>query len=106
MIISDVKGELYKLTSRLLRKQGYRVVVLNFNDPDRGDAYNPIIPIYRDYKKNGKTDRANRELNNFSEMIFASMKSSKDPFWHTNSGMYFTGLDGKKLFYHAGKKEV
>ncbi|MGN0438747.1 MAG: type IV secretory system conjugative DNA transfer family protein [Lachnospiraceae bacterium] len=93
MIITDIKGDLYKLTSRLLRKSGYRVVVLNFNNPDEGDAYNPIIPIYRDYKKYGETDRANRELNNFSEMIFASMKSEKDPFWHTTSGMYFTGLE-------------
>lgn len=93
MIISDVKGDLYKLTSRLLRKNEYRVVVLNFNDPDRGDAYNPITPIYRDYKKNGKSDRANRELNSFSETIFASMISDKEPYWHTTASMYFTGLE-------------
>lgn len=105
MIISDVKGDLYKLTSKYLRKMGYRIVVLNFNDPDRGDAYNPILPIYRDYKQNGKTDRANRELNNFSEMIFASMKSEKDPFWHTNSSMYFSGLE-LSLFDNFDEKEA
>lgn len=92
MIITDVKGDLYKTLSVLLKKLGYKIIVLNFNDPDSGDAYNPIGPIYRDYKK-GNVDKANRELNNFSEIIFQSMKSEKDPFWHTNSSMYFVGLE-------------
>ncbi len=92
MIISDVKADLYKLNSKMLRKRGYRVVVLNFNDPDRGDAYNPLLSIYRDYKFNGKSDRANTELNSLCEIIFQTMKSEKDAFWHTTSAIYMTGL--------------
>lgn len=92
MIITDVKGDLYKLLSPTLRKLGYKIRILNFNEPEKGDAYNPIKEIYRDYKI-GRVDKANRELNNFSEIIFQSMKSEKDPFWHTNGGMYFVGLE-------------
>lgn len=90
MIISDVKGDLYKLLVKRLRKMGYRIVVLDFNEPERGDAYNPLLSIYRDYKS-GKLDKANRELNNIAEMIFCSMKSEKDPFWHSVASSYFVG---------------
>lgn len=92
MIITDIKGDLYKLMSPMLRKENYRIRVLNFNEPQKGDAYNPIAPIYREYK-NGRKDQANRALNHIADMIFQIVKSDKDPFWHTVSASYFTGCE-------------
>ena len=92
MIISDIKGDIYKLLVRSLRKLGYKIVVLNFNEPEKGDAYNPIQSIYRDYK-GGKVDKANRELNNMSETIFQLVESKKVPFWHITSANYYVGCE-------------
>ena len=40
MIITDPKGELYKASSDYMRERGYHVVVLNFRDPQNGNAWN------------------------------------------------------------------
>ncbi len=92
MIISDIKGDLYKLLVKRLKSMGYKIVALNFNEPEKGDAYNPLLPIYRDYKS-GNVDRANRALTNIADMLFHSVKSDKDPFWHNTAASYFMGCE-------------
>ena len=51
MVISDPKGEIYRLTSETLRKQGYRVILLNFRDYVHSECWNPLTPIFRKYRK-------------------------------------------------------
>lgn len=51
MIISDPKGELYRLTSKTLKKAGYRVVLLNFRDYMHSECWNMLTPIFRKYKQ-------------------------------------------------------
>ncbi|MDE6690393.1 MAG: type IV secretory system conjugative DNA transfer family protein [Clostridia bacterium] len=51
MVISDPKGELYRLTSATLREQGYKVVLLNFRDYKHSECWNPLTPIFRKYRK-------------------------------------------------------
>ena len=90
MIITDVKGDLYRNLSKLLNKQGYNVIVLNFNCPEKGATYNPMKPLYTAYKK-GEFDKVNRGLSNIGDMIFDSLRSEKDPYWTTTSSAYFVG---------------
>jgi type IV secretion system protein VirD4 len=42
MIITDPKGELYKAGSEYMRERGYNVVLLNFREPQNGNAWNPL----------------------------------------------------------------
>ena len=51
MIISDPKGEIYRLTSKTLHKAGYKVVLLNFRDYVHSECWNPLTPIFRKYRK-------------------------------------------------------
>ena len=51
MVISDPKGELYRLTSRTLKDEGYKVVLLNFRDYEHSECWNPLTPIFRKYRK-------------------------------------------------------
>lgn len=51
MIISDPKGELYRLLSDLLRKEGYDVLLLNLRDYSHSEYWNPLTPIFRRYRK-------------------------------------------------------
>lgn len=50
MIISDPKGELYRLTSKTLEQEGYRVKLLNFRDAKHSEFWNPLLPIYYKYR--------------------------------------------------------
>ena len=51
MVISDPKGEIYRLTSQTLREQGYRVILLNFRDYVHSECWNPLTPIFRKYRR-------------------------------------------------------
>ena len=42
MIITDPKGEIYENTSNYLKSLGYNIVLLNFRDPQQGNAWNPM----------------------------------------------------------------
>lgn len=50
MVISDPKGELYRTTSETLRREGYRVLLLNFRDYLHSECWNPLTPIFRKYQ--------------------------------------------------------
>ena len=49
MVISDPKGELYKLLSQTLRNEGYKIRSLNFRDFLHSECWNPLTPIYDKY---------------------------------------------------------
>ncbi|MCM1295434.1 MAG: type IV secretory system conjugative DNA transfer family protein [Muribaculaceae bacterium] len=50
-IVSDPKGEIYRLTAETLKKQGYKIKLLNFRDCNHSEFWNPLTPIFRKYKK-------------------------------------------------------
>jgi len=57
MIITDPKGEIYKDFGNLLKARGYKIVVLNFRDPQNGNCWNPLTLPHQLYKA-GNTDKA------------------------------------------------
>lgn len=54
MIISDPKGEIYRYTADTLRKNGYKVKLLNFRNHLHSECWNMLTPIYRKYHSIGK----------------------------------------------------
>ena len=51
MVISDPKGELYRLLSKTLRDEGYKVKLINFRDFMHSEYWNPLTPIFDKYVK-------------------------------------------------------
>ncbi len=51
MIITDPKGELYRLTADRLRQEGYVVKLLNFRDYKHSEYWNPLSNIFRKYQR-------------------------------------------------------
>lgn len=47
--IIDVKGELHDKLSGHLQKNGYELKVLDLNDPEFSDSWNPLLDIYDKY---------------------------------------------------------
>jgi len=92
MIITDPKGEIYDATANMLKERGYKIIVLNLRDPQKGNAWNPFQMPYKLYK-NGNGDKSTELLDDLAINILYDEKSqSNDPFWEKTSADYFTGL--------------
>jgi type IV secretion system protein VirD4 len=50
MLITDPKGEIYRVTASTLQEQGYNIKLLNFRNYKRSECWNPLTPIFRKYK--------------------------------------------------------
>lgn len=50
-IVSDPKGEIYRITAETLKKEGYKIKLMNFRDYKHSEFWNPLTPIFRKYKK-------------------------------------------------------
>lgn len=46
LFITDPKGELFDKNSEHLKKEGYKIFVLNFKDAVRSDKWNPLYELY------------------------------------------------------------
>jgi type IV secretory pathway TraG/TraD family ATPase VirD4 len=47
MVITDPKGEIYQKKAAMLKKRGYKIVLLNFRSPGQGNAWNPLTIPYK-----------------------------------------------------------
>ena len=103
MIITDPKGEIYKYAASYLKKQGYRIIVLNFREPQNGNAWNPLALPYQ-YYKNGNTDKSIELISGVAANILHE-PDAKEQFWGVSAGDYFCGL-ALGLFSDAEENEV
>ena len=105
MIITDPKGEIYRKTAKNLEERGYKIVILNFREPQRGNAWNPLTLPYRYYKE-GNADKAIELLDDVALNILydPSTKGDSD-FWEKGAADYFSGL-ALGLFLDGKEKEV
>ncbi len=104
MIITDPKAEIYKGTAGLLKALGYKIVVLNFRDPQRGNTWNPLTLPYKLYKS-GDTDKAMELLDDVASNILYEEGGQKDAFWEKSSADYFSAL-ALGLFEDAEENQV
>ncbi len=103
MIITDPKGELYRYTAEGLKDKGYNVVLLNFRNPQKGNAWNPLTAPYNYYKE-GNFDKAIELLDDVALNILYE-EGQKDPFWERTSADYFAGL-ALALFEDGKENEI
>ena len=103
MIITDPKGEIYKMHSNLLRARGYKIIVLNFREPQKGNCWNPLTLPYQLYQA-GNTDKATELVDDVALNILQD-KKAQDPFWEKSASDYFAGVT-LGLFEDAKEEEV
>ena len=104
LILTDPKGELYESSAALLKEAGYNIITLNFREPQKGNAWNPMTLPYKLYKE-GNQDKAIELLDDLALNILYEEKSSGDPFWEKTAADYFTGL-ALGLFEDGNENEV
>ena len=105
MIITDPKGEIYEKTSNMLRAKGYQILLLNFRDPQNGNAWNPMALPYKMYKQ-GNQDKAIELLDDLAlNILYDDSNKNADPFWEKTSADYFSGV-ALGLFEDAKEEEI
>ncbi len=105
MIITDPKGEIYEETAEMLKEKGYNILILNFRDPQQGNAWNPLSLPYEMYK-NGNQDKAIELLDDLAQnILYDESSKNNDPFWENTSADYFAGV-AIGLFEDAAEEEV
>ena len=101
MVITDPKGEIYEKNAEFLRDRGYKIVLLNFRNPQKGNMWNPLTLPYKLYKS-GNFDKCNELLRDLAINILHDEKTD-DPFWQNTSADYFVAL-AQGLFQDADEK--
>ena len=105
MVITDPKGEIYEKTSEMLRAKGYQILLLNFRDPQNGNAWNPMSLPYKMYK-DGNQDKAIELLDDLAlNILYDDSNKNADPFWEKTSADYFSGV-ALGLFEDAKEDEI
>lgn len=104
MIVTDPKGELYEGCGKLLEEKGYKILLVNFRDPDEGLGWNPFTYPYALYKE-GNIDKSNELLQDLATNILIDPNNRQEPFWENTASNYFTGL-ALGLFDDAKESEI
>ncbi len=89
MIVSDTKGLLHRIFSRYLKEKGYQVHVLDFVNPAKSIAYNPLRYIRRD--KAGDPNEA--DIAKLANIIMPKLDAD-EPFWEKAAARYISILIG------------
>ena len=88
MIIADTKGSLQAQVAPMLRKNGYKIININFRDCFRSEGYNPL-----DYVR---YDAGRDKYNEQDIMTIAAccipVENSRDPFWELSAQMYLESI--------------
>ena len=105
IVINDPKGELYGKCAENLKKRGYNVIVLDFDDSKYGNAWCPLRTAY-DLYNSDKRDKAIKSLEDIGYYLFYDAKEKdSDPFWINSTINYFVGL-ALYLFENAKADEA
>ena len=92
MIVSDTKGLLHRIFAERLEKQGYQVHVLDFVNPSKSVAYNPLSYIRRN--EFGEPNEA--DIAKLASIIMPKLDSD-EPFWEMAASRYIGILIGYVL---------
>lgn len=105
MVITDPKGEIYRKTAKNLEDRGYKIIVLNFRETNKGNAWNPLALPYQFYKE-GNIDKSTELLEDVAlNILYDPNNKSDSDFWEKSAADYFSGLS-IGLFQDAKEKEV
>ena len=104
-VVNDIKGEIYKKLSGEIKKEGYKLYVINLVNTNKGNNYNPLYLPYKLYKA-GEKDNALEMIENVGYYLLSSeVSANEDPFWVNSAINLFTGL-ALYLFENAKESEI
>lgn len=94
MVIGDPKGELFQMASGTLRKRGYNVQVLNYQNVDFSMSNNPL-QLAKVYAQKGYYEKVQTEVDIVAESLYRQAKADAGgnaKFWEDSSMFLFSAL--------------
>ena len=115
VFITDPKGEIFSLTSKMFEDNGYTILTLDFRNPSLSNHLNILEPIIREYEAYFKNDRlsideqddikkmeyknksiehlaeCNQLISSLSTMIMSD-KTAKEAFWNNSASDLLYGI--------------
>lgn len=116
--ITDPKGEIFQKTSKMFKDNGYKVLTIDFRNPEKSNKFNILESIIREYenyieyseKSSQETNEinkvnynniamssyaeTNRLITSLSNMIMKDKVEAKDPFWNNSAQLLLEGIIG------------
>ncbi|MDD4686117.1 MAG: type IV secretory system conjugative DNA transfer family protein [Clostridia bacterium] len=108
LVITDPKGELYIKHSRQLRKQGYRVMVLDLRNPYASTRWNPMSNAYIQYHKAKNLEKEIKVHNGGRPQNFnLKLSSSKyQHVWYEYNGVAYADKQQLMNDVHVKRQEM
>ena len=103
LFIVNERLEYYKTFAQELNEKGYKVYILNVDDPINSNGYDILAYPYQKFIQNDKDSSVNY-LNSLAHEIFKP-KGNMDPYWDNMAISYMVGLL-LTLFNNAKKEEI
>ena len=50
VFITDPKGEIYQATSKMFQHQGYKILTIDFRNPEKSNKINILEPVIKEYE--------------------------------------------------------
>ena len=104
MVVVDEMGDVYSRLGAELKKNKYKVQIINFQDTSKSNNFNPLLAPYKLYK-NKRQDDAFKMLEDIADIIYKVEGRDMDPFWINSAKNYFVGLC-LYLFEKAKPEEI
>ena len=100
LVMTDPKGELYEDNADVLRKEGYKVVVLNLNDPYESSMWNPMEIAYDTYQRAGNLAKEVKKYTDCTPEEMGFAKISAEDLHGVEYGSSWYGFEGKAFPTH------
>ncbi len=95
MVISDPKGELYTDNANVLKKEGYRIMVLDLEQPFSSSRWNPMEHAFDLYQKAGNLSSEVKKFSDISPEEVGYKKFSKEELDGIQYENTWFGFEGK-----------
>ena len=128
VFITDPKGEIYQTTSEMFKNHGYKILTIDFRNPELSNKINILEPIIKEYdnyiqyeklsnKSKDKEEKlmynnlsmsslaeTNRLISSLATMVMQDKVEQKDPFWNESAKNLLEGLIGFFLEEYKANK--
>ncbi|MBO4246098.1 MAG: type IV secretory system conjugative DNA transfer family protein [Bacilli bacterium] len=64
VFITDPKGEIYQTTSQMFKNRGYKIITIDFRNPELSNKINILEPIIEEYEEYMKYEKKSIEMQN------------------------------------------
>ena len=95
LVMTDPKGELYADNANILKEEGYKIVVLNLNDPYASSMWNPMEQSYKLWQRAGNLVKEVKKYSNCTPESVGFKKFGKDVIGDVEYGNVWYGFEGK-----------